>query len=345
MPASPTEKTFIMNIIATILSSFVLACLSSLNATTPDIGQSVFDYWTNNNLNEITLRLDLDELEANRMTNESFTGQLIAGEQSFDVKMEVRGRFRRRSCAIPPIKLHLNKQGLRNFGFNTNNDFKLVTHCTDDAAGREALVKEELVYELYRQLNPTASFRTRLVTINYVDTKDGATTTNYAIIIEDADELKTRLGATTNSNLYNVSANAVTNEVEVSLFQYMIGNTDFSFTMQRNLKLMKQKRTGRYLAVPYDFDFSGLVNASYARPNRQAGQHKITDRAFVWEFDQAADVASVSEKFMAKKDTTLNTVANFPNLSEESKKEITKYLKEFYRELKAGKIGSANVAR
>lgn len=330
-----------MKTLISILSAFVLACVTSLNAATPDTGQNVFDYWTQQNINEITLRFDLDELEQNRMTEASFKGELTAGEQTYGVKMEVRGRFRRRTCALPPMKLHLDKEGLRHFGFNTNNDFKLVTHCTDDAAGREALVKEELAYELYRLVNPTASFRTRLVTVNYIDAKDGATTTSYAIIIEDTSELESRLGAKSQSDRYGLNASEINNETEVALFQYMIGNTDYGFVMQRNLKLM-QGADGRYTAVPYDFDFSGLVNASYATPSSYLGQHKMTDRVLIWEFEQApANLASVSADFLAQKETVLNTVANFPSLSDDSKKEITKYLKGFYRELNAGTIGAA----
>lgn len=319
---------------------FCVLCLGMLGAAPDKVGgNSIFDYWTKKDLNEITLYIDFSEVEANRKTENSMTGRLFDGEQDIDMKFEVRGRYRRNTCALPPLKLHLNKKGLEQFGFNSHNDFKLVTHCTNDADGQEALLREELTYEIYRQLFPNAAFRTKLIKVNYVDTATNMEMSSYGILIEDTDELRQRLNAEgCGDDCFNLPQQLVSNATEATLFQYMIGNADFSMIMQRNVKLMRQT-DGQYVAVLYDFDFSGLVNASYAIPNPHLGQQKVTDRAWIWDYDKAPEMKDARKFYLDNKDLVLDTVENFPDLSDDSKKEITRYLKKFFSELRGGSIG------
>ena len=51
------------------------------------------------------------------------------------------------------------------------------------------------------------------------------------------------------------------------LFEYMISNTDWNVSLLHNIKLIRKKDTKEIIVVPYDFDYSGLVNADYAVPN------------------------------------------------------------------------------
>jgi hypothetical protein len=51
--------------------------------------------------------------------------------------------------------------------------------------------------------------------------------------------------------------------VIVDLFSYMIGNLDWSTVAFHNAVLIRTE-DARYLTIPYDFDFAGVVNARYA---------------------------------------------------------------------------------
>ena len=58
-----------------------------------------------------------------------------------------------------------------------------------------------------------------------------------------------------------------------SVFEYMIGNTDYSMIRGaldddccHNIELFANE-DGLYTPIPYDFDFAGVVNAPYAEPN------------------------------------------------------------------------------
>lgn len=325
-------KRFFFTFITCLLFSF--AVLAGGNEGVEKSGKSIFDAWeTKEDLN-IELHVNFDSLEVYRMKEGFLPAKVLQNGETLDLEVAVRGKFRRRTCAMPPLKLKFKKAGLRALGLNTHNDFKLVTHCTNDEAGQEAILREKLAYELYNTVNPTASFRTQLINVTYVNTADGSTTTSAAILIEDTDELKNRLNTKNCKACYNLPANQVANAETVVLFQYMIGNSDFSTRMVRNLKFLKGD-DGKVTAIPYDFDFSGLVNADYASGLPHYNETKVTDRTLIWEFEATAEFDAAAEQFMQLKDTLMNQVLDFDGLADASKKEMTKYLKGFFRQLKS----------
>ncbi|MTB49340.1 hypothetical protein [Lewinella sp. W8] len=319
---------------------FCGAVFASAQGANPKGGVSLFDQWENQSVTNIELHVNFDSLEVFRKKDGEIDAQVVANGQVLDLDVSVRGRFRRRTCTIPPLKLQFKKDNLRAFGLNTHNDFKLVTHCTEGEEGQDAILREQLAYELYNTVNPTASFRTQLLTVTYVNTVDQSTVTSYAILIEDTDELRERMGMEMKNcdDCFALPAQQVTNAETVALFQYMIGNSDFSTSMVRNLKLM-QAPGGSTVAVPYDFDFSGLVNASYASGFPNLGETRVTDRTLIWEYaDADPDFYRAKQYFLDLEEELMGQVAGFEQMSGKSKREISKYLKTFFKELKADEI-------
>ncbi len=320
----------------TSLYSLLISC-TIFASSTEKVGSSIFDRWMAENNTNIELHVNFDSLEVYRRKVDFMPAQVIQNGEVLDLEVAVRGKFRRKTCAMPPLKLRFKKAGLRAAGLNTHNDFKLVTHCTNDEAGQDALLREQLVYELYRTVNNEASFRTQLLTITYVNTADGSTTTSYAILIEDVDEMKNRLEAKACNDCYNMPLSNVANAETVALFQFMIGNIDYSTRMVRNLKMITEA-DGQNVFVPYDFDYTGLVNASYAKGMSHLNQNRVTDRILIWEFADAPNFDDAADHLVSLKDTLLNQVANFDGLTEDSKKEICKYLKSGLRQIKNGSL-------
>lgn len=318
---------------STILFTLLLLATASLSAKK---GESIFDRWSRTDEKTVDIYLNVDSLLANRTTEVPLRGKVVDNGQEFGVDITVRGRFRRRTCVMPPVMLQFDKDLLRLAGLNTHNDYKLVTHCTADERGQDALLREELIYDLYRIVEPEASFRTQLLTVNYVNTADGTTYTSYAILIEDTDELKDRLNRNNCEECYNAPYASFENAEQIALFQYLVGNVDYCTQLGRNLKLMRNE-AGRITAVPYDFDFSGLVDPSYGRLT-YPGQQAMTDRFLVWNFETAPDFTRAADELLLLEGEILQTVADYPALGEKSKKEITRYVKQFYKELAKGKI-------
>ncbi|MFT5998184.1 MAG: hypothetical protein ACI81P_000636 [Neolewinella sp.] len=328
---NPIMKRFFF----TIIYSLLVSCAVFANGTGGEgkVGTSLFDQWNVDTTTEIELHINFDTLEDYRKKVNSLPALIIQDGNELELNVTVRGKFRRKTCAMPPMMLQFKKAGLRALGLNTHNDFKLVTHCTNDEAGQDALLREQLAYEMYNTVNPAASFRTQLLTITYVNTADGSTITSYAILIEDTDELRGRLNMKNSSNNYNVPVEKINNAETLALFQYMIGNSDYGTKMVRNMKLFKDIE-GTFTAVPYDFDFSGLVNASYAGGMGHLNETKVTDRTMLWDYDTTPDFTAAADYMTSLKDTLFEQVDNFDNLSSSSKREITKYIKGFYKDLK-----------
>lgn len=320
------------------LASLLLLFVTAVSAV-PEAKPSIFDFWQAEGLEEISLSLDMEALERNRRTGNSMNGYLHAANQAFEITYEIGGRFRRINCEMPPLRLHLSKKELKSQGFGKHNDFKLVTHCNSGPEAQEALLREALVYELYRQISPDAAYRSQLVRVNYINIADSSTTIAYGLLIEDTDELKARNELKTVEEAYNLPLENIDNTEIISLFQYMIGNADFSLIMQRNVKLFENKK-GRITIIPYDFDYSGLVYPTYAKPDANIGQSSVQDRVWIWEYNKPANLKEARKLFFDKKNQLLDTVTTFPKLSEESKKEVRRYIREFYTELRGGQIGA-----
>lgn len=325
---------FFFTFICSLLFSFAVF---AGNGDGTKAGRSLFDQWEAQNTLNIELHVNFDSLEVYRTKEASLPAIIIENGKTLDLEVTVRGRFRRRTCVMPPLKLQFKKEGLRAAGLTTDNDFKLVTHCTDDEAGQDAILREQLTYEMYNTISPEASFRTKLLTVTYVNTADGSETTSYAILIEDTDELKGRLDSKNCKECYALPAEKIQNAETLALFQYMIGNSDFSNRMVRNMKLMANT-DGTYTAIPYDFDFSGLVNASYASGFANLNETSPTDRTLIWEYETTPDFSEVSANFLNLQDTLLGQVTDFEDLCSASKREITRYLKGFFKDLAKGAL-------
>jgi hypothetical protein len=126
----------------------------------------------------------------------------------------------------------------------------------------------------------------------------------------------------------------------VTLFNYMIGNADHPISGSHNVKLIVHNETGvqGFIPVPYDFDYSGLVNASYAVPGDNLGIESVRERYYLGLCRDSDDFKETLDLFEEKKEGILSFVDNFPYLDTREKSEPRSYLHEFYR--MAAKSGS-----
>lgn len=187
--------------------------------------------------------------------------------------LKVRGNFRRNqaNCTFPPLLIDFPKKATRKTLFAHQNRLKLVTHCQVD----EWVVREFLVYKLYNLLTDL-SFQAQLARVTYADsTSKRSAETHWAFLLEDDDDLAKRNRMKISSvkqttMVYTDSLQTAT----MAVFEYMIGNTDWSVPYLHNIILVD--KGGHYtLPVPYDFDHAGIVDASYARPPEQLGLQSV----------------------------------------------------------------------
>jgi hypothetical protein len=119
----------------------------------------------------------------------------------------------------------------------------------------------------------------------------------------------------------------------VAVFNYMIGNTDWSVPYQHNIKILKLLQTPSDKAIPvaYDFDYSGLVNTLYAVPPAELPIKDVAQRYYLGLCDQDEEVARVLEEFRGLQVQFLETVDNFNYLSKNDRKHVESYISSFYK--------------
>ncbi|RYF85195.1 MAG: hypothetical protein EON98_07260 [Chitinophagaceae bacterium] len=119
----------------------------------------------------------------------------------------------------------------------------------------------------------------------------------------------------------------------MTIFQYMIGNTDWSVPNFHNIKLVQAKSdsfSAPYL-VPYDFDFSGIVDASYAYPNQDLFSiEHVTDRYYRGLPSTEEEVDLVLDNFRKNKERILSLVKDFEPLKQSVRVRMVNYIEDFY---------------
>lgn len=323
-------------LLATLVSFTVSASTASF--TGPDTRPTIFDLIYDEDIVEITLETDMVRLVENIKT-ENYQSAIFSfnnkqGETlAFQAEIRPRGHFRRRVCDFPPIKIKFPKEKLVGADIKPHNKLKLVTHCLDDKNdGQENLLKEYLAYKMYGELTDQ-SYRAQLIRINYVDLKGNLSKIKrYAILLEDTDEMAERLGGE-ECDCLNPTKEQLDMRLEGihSMFQYMIGNEDWSVSMSRNLKMIKPQDGGKWKPVPYDFDFSGLVGASYALPNSQLGLTSVQDRLYLGMPLENTELEYLFSYFRSKKAALLQIVEDCKYMSRSGRNEVTDYLQSFFQ--------------
>lgn len=220
----------------------------------------------------LTLTTNIEQLRQDRDTNPRWRWGMItlAGDTgargSVPVRVRPRGVWRRRQCRFPPLRLDFARGTSEGTVFAGLDRPKLVNYCHDEDRYEQYILQEFQLYRVYALLTPR-SMRARLLRVTYADSAKGKTrTTRYAVLTEDAGSLAARLGGTALDATGITSTELDSLQFAVtSLFQYLIGNTDWSTAGLHNMEIV-QTGDGTMFPIAYDFDFSGAVNAHYAVP-------------------------------------------------------------------------------
>lgn len=220
----------------------------------------------------VTLVANFARLRADRDTNPAWRWGALAyanaqgARDSVPVRVRPRGIWRRRSCRMPPLRVDFARATSATSIFAGLMRPKFVNVCQEDDRAEEYLVQEYQLYRVYGVLTP-ASYRARLLRVSYADSGTGKVrTTRHAIVTEDDAAVAARLGGRpVRIPALTPELDSATNAI-AGLFQYMIGNTDWSTPGQHNVMIAQVTATNHLVAIPYDFDFSGAVGAHYATP-------------------------------------------------------------------------------
>jgi hypothetical protein len=283
----------------------------------------------------IELRCDFSAIQNDRVKNPQFhDGYLIylskSGETTrLSVKLMARGDFRRNpeNCSFPPLTVNFKKSEVKNTLFKNQDKLKLVTPCQDD----EDVIEEYLIYKMYNKITDL-SFKVRLVNINYFDTGRGKKLfEKYSFFIEDDKHLEKRTNSVEIKELRNPFN--IDNEIykKMSVFQYMIGNKDWYVTSKKNVLILRpEDKSMLPFPVPYDFDFSGLVNANYTKPPDEPDAVLAPRRVYKGICYTDAEFKDVFEFYQKLRPALESVISETGVISKLSKRSALSYINEFY---------------
>lgn len=304
----------------------------SLAFSQTDARTSIFNWLTQNEGAALQLDLDLNEIIANKKNNQYFPATVTAEDGStFKAEVRSRGKFRRKTCEMPPLKIKFSKKPLLARGLDSLNEVKLTVPCFDDPRSEDLILREYLVYRMFEKISPY-HLRARLIRLTIRDNKTAtARKPVYALLLEHEEEMTARLGGTV-VETYNLTAKEVDYEQYALnvVFQYMIGNTDWELATFRNIYQFKSAKDGKIKPIPYDFDFSGFVAAPYATPAATAGVRTVQDRYLMSEGVPAGALRTAVQT-LKNAGRSLTPMLNARWLSEESRTELKEYLGKFFQ--------------
>lgn len=290
----------------------------------------------------VTLKIDMKDI-LNKKANDRylFSNVIIKNGDSAvegDINIRARGKFRREFCFVPPLK----------FDFDTTTAPKLkdlksldmTCQCKQGNEFSQLVYKEYTIYRMYNVLTDKSQ-RVRLVNLTLEDKEGKRKPVSIpGFFIEDYDvtakrndckEVKIQKLHTENTDRKQMTM--------VAMFEYMVGNTDWSVYANHNIKLMQDTgaATAKPYATAYDFDFSGLVNAPYATPDPQLGTETVSQRVYRGFPREVAELKEMADLFRSKKDAMYGEINGSKFLDNRSKKDMINYLEDFFRDISSEK--------
>jgi hypothetical protein len=271
---------------------------------------------------EMTLKTDISFLRGERSDSIEVDGtatfvDLNGSETTRPVKVRARGNFRRdrANCNFPPLRLNFPTGDMDGTVFEGQDHLKLVTPCQDNRDDYQRYIFDEyLAYKVLNLLTP-ASYRVRLVKMTYEDVKDDyGPKTKYTFLIESDDQMAERNDATYLDvpQMHPIMADAEQADI-TAMFNYMIGNLDWSDAIFHNAGVIETEDM-RHLTVPYDFDFSGVVNTNYATvpPQLKNKVQRVRQRLFRGFCRPQLTQAAMAAVFDSKRDQIEQLYRSFP---------------------------------
>lgn len=267
-----------------------------------------------------------------------------ANPETLPITLAARGITRRRHdvCPFPPLRVEFPDKPPAGSLFQGQKKLKLVTHCQPATNFQQYLLLEYAAYRLYNVLTP-ASFAVRLAMIDYVNADGRAITSRLGFFIEAAGDVAKR------NDLHEFETQSAVPSAQINphdaarfaVFQYMIGNLDWSMTAGpsgsdccHNARLFGAAGApGNLIPVPYDFDYSGLVDAPYAVPPASVNLNSVRTRYYNGFCRTKSVVPAVAAEFTGQRAALLAVFDAIPQLDDGKRRKATDYLNGFFDQI------------
>ena len=322
------------------LSAMRAACMLALAAVPATAGaQRLFRSDTALTLT-ITTNLKTFLAERDSLKLNKFPGVLSYADSGgltkrLPVTVRARGHFRRqaRNCQFPPVLLDFKSDSVRGSLLSGLKKVKITTNCKPGNAEYEQYILQEYaVYRMYAELNDLHP-QTRLARITYRDTLGKVQPiTVWAFLTEDIADIAQR-----SHQKVMQAKGALFADVEqeplalISMFQYFVGNTDWSVTAQHNIALFTDSTGQKITPLAYDWDWTGAVDARYSFPDSRLPIKRVTDRLYRGLCPTPALFTSTLAQFTSHRAALDGILTKVPGLAPDRLKSMTSFFNDFWK--------------
>jgi hypothetical protein len=257
-------------------------------------------------------------------------------EYKIPVQLRTRGIWRLKNCEIPPLRVNFARATSVGTPFWGLDMPKLTSVCRNDDQYEQYILQELQLYRVQNLLTPI-SHKARLVNITYVESASGKVfAKRAAIMLEEAEAMAQRIGGL-EVKLKGARADDLDpfHNAFAGVFQYFIGNTDFSIAGLHNMELLSQQ-DGTVYPIPWDYDFAGAINTRYATTDPSLTIRRVRERLYRGYCGPPEEVTRVVALFKEKKDAIYALYKDEigqlikPNIV----KETLEYYDDFYNTIK-----------
>lgn len=322
----------------------LIALLAACQTSTADTaGSKIFDSET---VFEMEMHFDFGDICMNpkKRDCEDVPGWIVyedaaRNQKRVDINIRTRGRWDPGTarCEFPSLFVFFDQDQAHGTVFEGQTMLPLTTHCQHLYRNyRDYVQIEYLTHRIYEMLTEI-SLRSRLLSVHYKDTDSRLHRTRYAFFVEHfnelADRTATRLIELDDLDLTRVRPQEMT---RLSVFQFMIGNLDWSALKSHNVALFEDEK-GMISPVPFDFDYSGIVYTPYAKAPSEVPVYSVLHRYYRGLCWPGLDWNAVLEQFEEIRPRVFVELENLPDVSGKQRRRVKHFLLDFYKILASEK--------
>ena len=290
---------------------------------------------------EVTLAADFKAINRDRDPNSrrAYPGTLRVGDTAIPMAINARGHLRRmaRTCDYVPLRIEFAKKDVKGTIFAQQDELKLVVQCANGSEYEQYVLREHLAYRMFNVIT-RRSFRARLARVTYVDPATGKTLgTRAGMFLEHESGVARRMeGRVVELPRLRFEDLDMDTLMPMMIFEYMIGNTDFSIYALHNVRIVQRPDKSLH-PIPYDFDVTGLVNPPYGIPARALMLKSITERLYRGPCRPQSLVDPFVANFVAKKDDLKALPDSIPGIARATRDDVRSFIDSFYSSIKGSK--------
>ena len=335
----PISSVLMNSVFRTLVVAGVLLSANTVSAQTSDVPDPLF-------LDDAPLHVSITApfttLVRERSKDDYLPGVISYNEAdgtavALDLEIRTRGHFRHTTCDYPPVLLNLKKSQTGGTLFEQQNKLKLVIPCKYSDYWEQTVLREYLAYRILNAVT-NMSFRVRLLRVSFDNTeKSKEPEVRYAFLIEHKNRLAERYDLK-DLEIERTSVAAIQPDRLnlTSVFEFLIGNTDFSPIAGapddeccHNYVLFGNE-VDLIFAIPYDFDQSGFVDAPYAAPAEQFRIRDVKQRLYRGRCVNNEYLVGSLQRFRENRRDIYALIEEQEGLSPAARKAVTKYVDEFF---------------